>query len=53
MTSFLFLLILKRTAANNVIAFELTDLYFALFILLFGLTFKFLKRKTKVFFEMD
>lgn len=53
MTSFLFLLILKRTAANNVIAFELTDLYFALFILLFGLIFKFLKRKTKVFFEMD
>jgi len=53
MTSFLFLLILKRTAANKSISFEMTDLYFALFILVFGLTFKFLKRKTKVFFEMD
>jgi protein-S-isoprenylcysteine O-methyltransferase Ste14 len=53
MTSFLFLLILKRTAANKSISLEMTDLYFALFILFFGLTFKFLKRKTKVFFEMD
>ncbi len=53
MTSFLFLLILKRTAANGSISFEMTDLYFALFILFFGLTFKLLKRKTKVFFEMD
>jgi len=53
MTSFLFLLILKRTAANKELTFEWSDFYFALFILLFGLTFKFLKRKTKVFFEMD
>jgi protein-S-isoprenylcysteine O-methyltransferase Ste14 len=53
MTSFLFLLILKRTASNKELSFEWFDLYFALFILFFGLTFKFLKRKTKVFFEMD
>jgi hypothetical protein len=53
MTSYLFLLILQRTASNKELSFEWFDLYFALFILIFGLTFKFLKRKTKVFFEMD
>ena len=53
MTSYLFLLILQRTAINKELSFEWFDLYFALFILIFGLTFKFLKRKTKVFFEMD
>jgi hypothetical protein len=53
MTSFLFLLILKRTASNKELSFEWFDLYFALFILFFGLTFKFLKRKTQVFFDMD
>jgi steroid 5-alpha reductase family enzyme len=53
MTSFLFLSILLRTADLKELTFVKTDLYFALFILIFGLTFKFLKRKTKVFHEMD
>ncbi len=53
MTSFLFLIIIKRTASTNKISFEWNDLYFALFILVFGLTLKFLKRKTTIFFEMD
>ena len=53
MTSYLFLIILLRTAELNELTFVKTDLYFAMFILIFGLTFKFLKRKTKVFHEMD
>ena len=53
MTSFLFLSILLRTADLKELTFVKTDLYFSLFILIFGLTFKFLKRKTKVFHEMD
>ena len=53
MTSFLFLVIIKRTALNSGFSIQLTDFYFALFILVFGLTFKVLKKYTKVFFEMD
>jgi protein-S-isoprenylcysteine O-methyltransferase Ste14 len=53
LTSFLFLMILKRSALSNAISFKMNDLYFAILILIFGLTLKFLKKKTKIFFEMD
>ena len=53
MTSLLFIMILKRTAKKHTISFSMNDLYFAVFILIFGLTFKLLKSKTSVFYEND
>jgi len=52
-TSFLFLIILKRSAYERELTFTMNDLFVALFIFVFGVTLKFLKKKTKVFHEMD
>ena len=53
MTTLLFLLILKRSAIDHEIKFNEEDLYLALFILTFGLTFKGIKNFTNIFNPMD
>lgn len=53
MTSFLFVIILKRTVIESRLSLKMSDLYFALFILFFGLTFKGIKKYTSLFEPMD
>ncbi len=53
MSTILFILILKRSVLNRGIEFNLNDAYFAIFILLFGLTFKGIKKFTNLFNPMD
>jgi protein-S-isoprenylcysteine O-methyltransferase Ste14 len=53
MITVLFILILKRSVINRGIDFTANDGYFALFILIFGLTFKGIKKYTKLFNPMD
>jgi protein-S-isoprenylcysteine O-methyltransferase Ste14 len=53
MTTLLYLLILKRSVMTHEIKFTYFDLYFLLFILLFGLTFKGIKKYTNLFNPMD
>jgi protein-S-isoprenylcysteine O-methyltransferase Ste14 len=53
MTTVLFILILKESAINHKIELNTNDGYFALFILIFGLTFKGIKRFTNLFNPMD
>jgi protein-S-isoprenylcysteine O-methyltransferase Ste14 len=53
MTSFLYLSILKRSASIQKIQFSKTDAYFALFILIFGLILKGLKKYSNIFHQMD
>ncbi|MBM3185876.1 MAG: DUF1295 domain-containing protein [Bacteroidetes bacterium] len=53
MAAVLFILILKRSVLNNKIEFSASDAYFAIFILVFGLTFKGIKKFTNLFNPMD
>jgi hypothetical protein len=53
MTTVLFLLILKKSVINHKIELNTNDAYFALFILIFGLTFKGIKKFTNLFNPMD
>jgi protein-S-isoprenylcysteine O-methyltransferase Ste14 len=53
MTTILFIMILKRSVFLNEIQFLKFDLYFAIFILVFGLTFKGIKNFTNLFNPMD
>jgi protein-S-isoprenylcysteine O-methyltransferase Ste14 len=53
MTTILFILILKRSVINGGIDFTANDAYFAIFILIFGLTFKGIKKYTNLFNPMD
>jgi len=53
MTTVLFLLILKESVINHKIELNTNDGYFALFILVFGLTFKGIKKFTNLFNPMD
>ena len=53
MTTVLFLLILKKSVINHKIELNKNDAYFALFILIFGLTFKGIKKFTNLFNPMD
>lgn len=53
LTTVLFILILKRSVINREIDFTANDAYFAIFILLFGLTFKGIKKFTNLFNPMD
>ncbi len=53
MTTVLFLLILKQSVINHKIELYPNDGYFALFILIFGLTFKGIKKFTNLFNPMD
>jgi protein-S-isoprenylcysteine O-methyltransferase Ste14 len=53
LTSILYLIILKRMVINREITLILSDLYLTLFILIFGLTFKGIKKFTNLFNPMD
>ena len=53
MTSLLFVLILKRSIICEMLKFTTTDLYIAIFILIFGLIFKGIKKYTSLFEPMD
>lgn len=53
MSSFLFVIIIKRIATHSKIDLNMNEIYFALFIMVFGLVFKGIKKYTSLFEPMD